>query len=427
MSLPRGSALLLALGAIVSLACGGGEPRASAGASAVVKSTPTAAASPSTARPIPSPEGSKTGPADGLQKATFDPDAEYDKGAALAAARRFADARQVFEEAARLAPMDGSLAAAVAMFDDLAAKRISEDVVQRLFQAGQDANAERWAEAHADLDEAIRLAPGYARAHGMRGTLLLLQGKPADALKAFDQVLKLDPAFAEGYFNRGAVYAELRKYDLAIADYTRAIELQPDYWYAYANRGTAHLNRGLARDNTQDAQDAVADFTKAHELNPGAFEPLYQRGLLYALAEEWGAAAADFTAVIERNPGYALASYNRGLAYQNLGADDRAVADYTKAIELDPADPKPLINRGLLYAKQKSYERAIADADKAASLAPALLNAYYNKGLALEQMGRPKEAAAQYRILLQKAGPDDSALAGQARQRLAVIEKAPKD
>jgi len=103
------------------------------------------------------------------------------------------------------------------------------------------------------------------------------------------------------------------------------------------------------------------------------------------------------------------------------------VADYTKAIELDPADPKPLINRGMLYAEQKSYERAIADDDKAASLAPALLNPHYNKGQALEQMGRPKEAAAEYRILLQKAGPDDSALARQARQRLAVIEKSPKD
>ena len=147
MSLSRGGALLLALGTIASAGCGRGESRASAGASDAAKSTPAAAASPSTARPVPSPEGWKTGSTDASQKAAFDPDAEYDKGAALAAARRFADARQVFEEAARQAPKDGSLAAAVAIFDDLAANRISEDVVQRLFQAGQDANAERWAEA----------------------------------------------------------------------------------------------------------------------------------------------------------------------------------------------------------------------------------------------------------------------------------------
>jgi hypothetical protein len=68
---------------------------------------------------------------------------EYDKGAALAAARRFADARQVFEEAARLVPTDGHLAAGVAIFGDLAAKRISEDGVQRLFRVTQHANAQR--------------------------------------------------------------------------------------------------------------------------------------------------------------------------------------------------------------------------------------------------------------------------------------------
>ena len=268
------------------------------------------------------------------------------------------------------------MAASVAILGDLAEKRISEDVVQRLFRVTQHANAQRWAEAHAEVDEAIRLAPEYPRALGTRGTLLLGQGRPADALKAFDQVVKLDPRFAEGYYN-----------------------LQPDSWGAYTNRGTARLNRGLERENAQDARDALADFTEANQLNPGAVEPLYQRGLLYALAEEWDAAAADFTVLIERNASYALATYNRGLAYQNLGDLDRAVADYTKAIEIDSADPDPLINRGMLYAKQKSYERAIAGYEKAASLAPALLNPHFNKGQALEQMGRPKEAAAEYRIL----------------------------
>jgi hypothetical protein len=37
-------------------------------------------------------------------------------------------------------------------------------------------------------------------------------------------------------------------------------------------------------------------------------------------------------------------------------------------------------------------------------------------------LGRPKEAAAEYRTLLQKAGQNDSALAALARERLAVIE-----
>ena len=240
MTLPRSGGLLLALGVIVWPACGGGESGTSAGTGAVTKSTPAATASTPTAPPASSPEVSKAGSADTSQKGTLDPGAEYDKGAALAAARRFADAHQVFEEAARLAPTDGSLAAAVAIFRDLAAKHISEDVVQRLFRVTEHANAQRWA-------------------------------------------------------------------------------------------------------------------------------------------------------------------------------------------EIDPADPSPLINRGMLAARQKHYERAIADYDKAASVAPAMINPHYNKAQALERMDRAKEAAAEYRILLQKAGSLDNDLVRRARQRLAVIEKSPED
>jgi tetratricopeptide (TPR) repeat protein len=409
MRLRRGSSVLIVLSAVVSLACGQGQSVTSDGANAVAK-LPGAPVAPAPA----------AGP-------VFDAEAEYEKGAALAAARRFPDARQVFEEAARRAPADGALRAAVAIFADLAGKRVSEDAVHRLFQAGQHANAGQWAEAHADVDEAIRLAPGYARAHGLRGTLWLQQGKPADALEAFEQVVKLDPDGAEGHYNRGATYAALRRHDAAIADFSRAIELKSDFWDAYANRGLAHQTRGLAGENKQDLLNAMADYTKAHELNPAAVEPLYLRGTLFAAAEEWDDAVTDLTRVIERNGAHAGAYYNRGLAFQKQGDDTRAVADYTKAIELDPAGPAPLINRGMLYAKQKSYERAIADYDMAASVAPELLNPHYNKAQALERMDRAKEAAAEYRILLKKAGSAGDEMARLARERLAAIEKSPEN
>jgi tetratricopeptide (TPR) repeat protein len=413
MKQPYRHLVVVMLSAIACSACGQGDSAPIDEA----KAESFAAAPDSSAQASPSSRPAADAPAGDV-----DPDAEYDKGADLAAAGRFTEARRVFEVAARLAPTNGSLAAAVAMFSDLAAKRVSEGAVQRLFQAGQHANAGRWAEAHADVNEAIRLVPDYARAYGLRGTLLLHQGKPAEALKAFDQVVKLDPELAEGYYNRGATQAALNQHDAAIRDFTRAIEIQPDFWDAYANRGSTYQNRGFARDNQQDLRAAMADYTKAHELAPRAVEPLYLRGVLYALSEQWGDAETDFTAVIERDGAHASAFYDRGLAYQNQGDDDRAIADYTKSIELNPSDPAPLINRGLLYAKQQSYERAIADADRAASLAPAMLNPHYNKGLALEQLGRSKEAAAEYRILLRKAGSVNNTLTSLARQRLAAIE-----
>jgi tetratricopeptide (TPR) repeat protein len=325
MSRPRGYGVLLALAALLWAACGRGESGAAAQDRAVATSTPGAAAPP-TAQPAPSPAGSTP---DASQTTAFDPDAAYDKGAALAVARRFAEARQAFAEAARRAPLDGSLSAAVAMFDDLAGNRISEDVVQRLFQAGADANAERWAEAHADVDEAIRLAPRYARAYGLRGTLYLQQAKREEALEAFGQAVTLDPTSADGYHNRGATHAALDQHDEAVADYTRAIELRSDFWDAYMNRGSALTQRGLARLSKPDLLAAMADHTKAHELNPGAAEPLYRRGELYALAEQWNEAKADFTAAIDldrRRNGAGETDLVR-LARQHLQAIEKAQKD----------------------------------------------------------------------------------------------------
>ena len=56
----------------------------------------------------------------------------------------------------------------------------------------------------------------------------------------------------------------------------------------------------MARLSKPDLLAAMADQTKAHELNSAAADPLYRRGELYALAEQWNEAKADFAAAIER-------------------------------------------------------------------------------------------------------------------------------
>ena len=44
-----------------------------------------------------------------------------------------------------------------------------------------------------------------------------------------------------------------------------------------------------------------------------------------------------------------------------------------------------------------------------------------------QHLGRPQEAAEAYRIVLQKDGANDSALARQARRRLQAIENSRED
>src|SRR6185295_18322998 len=97
--------------------------------------------------------------------ARFDAAAEYDKGSALAAAGKLAEARAVFDAAHAQDPGEEAVAAAVEVFQDMDAGRVSADAAQRMFRAFEQGNAGQWQSAHEDADEVLRLAPRYARAH----------------------------------------------------------------------------------------------------------------------------------------------------------------------------------------------------------------------------------------------------------------------
>jgi tetratricopeptide (TPR) repeat protein len=255
-------------------------------------------------------------------------EAEYDRGASLAAAGKFKEARATFEAAAKADPGNGSLAAALAILQDADKGRVAIEVVQRIFRATQHATDGRWTDAHAEADAALRRAPQYPRAHAAKASLYVSQGQYAQAVKALDQAVALDPGFAEAYYNRGAVRAELQQIDAAIADYDRAIELQPSYWYAYRNRGSAHTHK-------RNSRAAIADYTKALELRPQDVETRLLRAVVNMAMRQWDAAMPDLSRVIELDPAHAPALYHRGLVYEQKGDVARAKADYAAAIKSD--------------------------------------------------------------------------------------------
>ncbi len=93
MKRPYRHLVVVMLGVIVCSACGENTPAPSTGAK--FGSAPAPAPDASTQ----SPQVSR--PAADVQADNVDPDAGYDRGAALAAAGRFTEARQVFTESMR--------------------------------------------------------------------------------------------------------------------------------------------------------------------------------------------------------------------------------------------------------------------------------------------------------------------------------------
>ncbi len=96
--------------------------------------------------------------------------------------------------------------------------------------------------AIADLSEAIRINPNYARAYNIRGVIYRNRNDLDRAIADYTEAVRADPKYALAYMNRGNVYKQQGDNDRAIADYTEAIAHQSEV------RRRLHAPRGsLAR------------------------------------------------------------------------------------------------------------------------------------------------------------------------------------
>src|SRR5260221_457707 len=98
--------------------------------------------------------------------------------------------------------------------------------------------------AIADLDDAIRLEPDYAKAFHKRGRAYAGKGAYDRAIADYGAAIRLKPDYAEAYCNRGYAYANKGQYRRAIADFDAAIRLKPGYAFAFKARGIARSNVG---------------------------------------------------------------------------------------------------------------------------------------------------------------------------------------
>ncbi|MBZ0309786.1 MAG: tetratricopeptide repeat protein, partial [Anaerolineae bacterium] len=104
----------------------------------------------------------------------------------------------------------------------------------------------------------------------------------------------------------------------------------------------------------------VRQFSLAIETDPQA-EYYYNRGLAYALQEEYKNAVADFSDAIQLDSGYEDAYYNRGMAYYQTGNYRAAVADFNNLLELALDFEDALYQRALAYEALGNTEAALAD------------------------------------------------------------------
>ncbi|GAB5406357.1 MAG: hypothetical protein Aurels2KO_45880 [Aureliella sp.] len=126
-----------------------------------------------------------------------------------------------------------------------------------------------------DLSEAIRLAPQYSAAHGVRGLAWAAIDNYKNAMDDYDLAIRYDPDNADALHNRGNVWVTLGKFRRGIADFTRALEIDP-------GNAATHKSRGIAWRRKGRYAKAIADYERALELDPSSQQPRCALGVLLA-------------------------------------------------------------------------------------------------------------------------------------------------
>lgn len=143
-----------------------------------------------------------------------------------------------------------------------------------------------------------------------------------------------------------------------------------------------------------DFTTAIAFYDRSIVVQPGNFEPHYNKGVVLYQSGRVEEAAACYERAIVIAPQFAAAYSGLGVLQSEAGEHDAAMRQHERAIALEPANAEFHNNFGLALDRAHRHAEAVQRFDAALALAPDAAAAWSNRGVALHQLGRVVEALA---------------------------------
>jgi tetratricopeptide (TPR) repeat protein len=138
----------------------------------------------------------------------------------------------------------------------------------------------------------------------------------AEALADLEQALARSPEIADSYYNMGLIYDYQEKYEAALTAYDRAHELHPTDMAALNNRAYVHARLG----NYLQALEDIHNVLQRYPRRPNYLDT---RAYIYFRMGCYEAAIHDYDTVLQLDPFHQLAREYRELAlrwvYDALG------------------------------------------------------------------------------------------------------------
>jgi tetratricopeptide (TPR) repeat protein len=254
-------------------------------------------------------------------------------------------------------------------------------------------------EALTHLQEAVRLNPDLAEAHGNLGLLHLEQGRPREAVDACIRALAITPRLRGATRTLADAYSQLGRPDLAVEYYERALGFSPGDPQVLAGLGQALVAVGRATEGLRHLRTAV-------DQRPASAPIRSALGLTLAQMGDTTAATEELQRAVTLDPRSALAHYGLGNILLTQGRLEQAVAAYQASLAVDPEGLGALNNLGVALDRLDRLTEAEHAFRSVLRRQPGYVDAVFNLAGLLERTGRLADAAGLYTDLLSHDADD---------------------
>jgi tetratricopeptide (TPR) repeat protein len=180
-----------------------------------------------------------------------------------------------------------------------------------------------------NYEAALRILPGFFRAHNNFGVMLLRHGRLEQAETHLIAAVRIEPENTEVHASLATLFLRLGKTDQAAVEFRAFLHNDP-------GNPLAHFHYGQFLDSQNQWDSAIAEYSTSIQLQPDKANVHHALGQLLRKMEQQPQAIAALRKAVELQPG--VVKYHCDLAYELYRAGSRAEAKthYREATRLDP-------------------------------------------------------------------------------------------
>jgi tetratricopeptide (TPR) repeat protein len=218
--------------------------------------------------------------------------------------------------------------------------------------------------ARADLMQLVQEEPDSPEALQRLGTVLMLQGRPAEAECHFRAALARDRDYVDAMLGLGQIEADRGDAVTAMKRFDTAIAIDP-------RRPKAHYLLGRTREAVGQVDEALASYFRALEFDPNDVPSATRVAAIQLARSQPDQALARLDQTVELAPGDGEVRALRGLAHWKLHHVPEAIADLKAAARRLPDRPEVYYHLALVLEADHKPADARSAAEQALRLAPA--------------------------------------------------------